>query len=298
MSSFEKRFGKYAIPNLPLYFIICYAIGYLLQLVFPVALNYLSLNPYYIIYHFQIWRIITWVLLPPGSFSFLTLIVLYFYYSIGRSLEQVWGTYRFNVYMFSGILFTIIGAFLFYAFSFISPELVLRWASNEFSFYFSTYYISMSIFLAFAATFPDMQIYIFFILPIKVKYLAVIYGALLIWQIISAVTTGNPVIAVAIVSSLLNFVIFFLTSRGKLTRSHGQVKRQYEFRRKTQSTGTQGNGRDSILTGRSGPVTRHKCAICGRTDQSNPELNFRFCSKCNGNYEYCEDHLFTHTHVQ
>ena len=117
MSNFEKKFGKYAIKNLSLILIMCYACGYLMKWINPGFFTYLYLNPYEIIHHFQIWRLLTWLIVPPDSFDFWTLLMLYFYYSIGTSLERTWGTYRYNVYIFSGILFTAVGAFILYGVS-------------------------------------------------------------------------------------------------------------------------------------------------------------------------------------
>ena len=110
--NFEKKFGKYAIKNLSLVLIIGYACGYVFQLIAPGIFDYLYLNPYEIIFLGQIWRLLSWLIVPPSSFGFFTLLMLYFYYSLGTTLERTWGTYRYNVYIFSGILFTIIGAFL------------------------------------------------------------------------------------------------------------------------------------------------------------------------------------------
>ena len=152
------------------------------------------------------------------------------------------------------------------------------WEHPPLEAYFSTYYVNMSIFLAFAATYPNMQVLLFFFIPIKIKILGIIYGALLIYQFIIGGIADRFVIA----ASLMNFIVFFFTSRGRIHMSPKQVKRRQEFRKEVKKTTK---------------ITRHKCAICGRTDESNPELEFRFCSKCNGNYEYCQDHLFTHTHV-
>ena len=299
MSNFEKKFGKYAIKNLSLILIMCYACGYLMKWINPGFFTYLYLNPYEIIHHFQIWRLLTWLIVPPDSFDFWTLLMLYFYYSIGTSLERTWGTYRYNVYIFSGILFTAVGAFILYGVS--SPlgvqSLGLWTTVNGYITYptmFSTYYVNMSIFLAYAATFPDYEVLLFFILPIKVKFLGIIYGAMLVYQFIvgygtsSALFYYNLGIRFVITASLLNFVVFFFTSRRKVRRgpiriTRQQAAKQQSFRHEAK---------------KSGSITRHKCAVCGRTDETNPELEFRFCSKCNGNYEYCQDHLFTHTHVQ
>lgn len=284
-SKFEKKFGKYAIHNLSLVLIICYACGYLFQMLYPNLLSYLYLNPYEIIFHGQVWRIFTWLIVPPSSFDFFTLLMLYFYYSLGTTLERTWGTYRYNVYIFSGILFTIFGAFLLFGYTWIfaGDSGMALWGTYQgyspLASMFSTYYVNMSIFLAFAATYPNMQILLFFFIPIRIKIMGIIYGALLIYQFI----VGGVAIRFVIGASLMNFVVFFFTSRGRIHMSPRQVKRRQEFRKEVK---------------KSTKITRHKCAICGRTEETNPELEFRFCSKCDGNYEYCQDHLFTHTHVK
>ena len=290
MSNFEKKFGKYAIKNISLVLILFYACGYLINWINPVMFNYLTLNPYAILFKGQIWRLITWLIIPPENFSFFTLIMLYFYYSIGTTLERTWGTYRYNLYLFLGFIFTAVGAFAMMGFVYLFQRDILfaMGAENYFavlSTMFSTYYVNMSIFLAFAATFPDMQVLLFFFIPIKVKILGIIYGVLLVYEFIAGV--GNKYLNAAnrfvIGASLLNFIVFFLTSRNMIHMSPKQVKRRQEFKREVKQ---------------SAKITRHKCAICGRTEETNPELEFRFCSKCDGNYEYCQDHLFTHAHVK
>ena len=100
MSNFEKKFGKYAIRNLSLVLIMCYAVGYIIQLINRGFLDYLTLNPFAIA-HGQIWRLVTWLIVPPDTSNFFfVIIMLFFYYSIGTSLERTWGTYRYNVYIF------------------------------------------------------------------------------------------------------------------------------------------------------------------------------------------------------
>ena len=288
MSNFEKRFGKYAIRNLSLMLIMCYAVGYLIALLDRSAgsnfLGYLTLDPYAIL-HGQVWRLVTWVIVPPGSLDPFTILMLFFYYSIGTSLERTWGTYRYNVYLLSGMLFTILGSFLWLGleFLFASGTVSPAYAAVYFrslSSAFSTYYINMSIFLAYAATFPNMQVLLMMIIPIKVKWLGIIYGVMLAYDFIFS---GSMLIRIAIGSSLLNFVIFFFTSRNHIHMSPKQMKRRAEFKQEVK---------------RNAPITKHKCAICGQTDQDDENLEFRFCSKCNGNYEYCQNHLFTHTHVK
>lgn len=281
MSNFEKKFGKYAISNLSLVLILCYVAGYVIQLLNSAfLLRYLTLDPYAIL-HGQVWRLVTWILVPPSSLDPFTIIMLLFYYNIGTSLERTWGTYRYNVYLFSGMLFTVVGSFVWLAVEyFVGGQTFIPLYISAVSRSFSTYYINMSIFLAFAATFPDVQILLMFLIPVKVKWLGILYGLVLVYDFLFA---GSLVTRIAIASSLLNFAIFFLTSRGHIHMSPRQMKRRADFQRDLR---------------RGSKVTKHKCAICGQTEDDDPDLEFRFCSKCNGNYEYCQEHLFTHEHVK
>ena len=289
MSPFERRFGKYAIKNLSFVLVLCYAVGYLLQMFARsnTLIFYLTLDPYEIL-HGQIWRLFTWILIPPPSGNiFFTLIMLYFYCSIGTTLERTWGTYRYNVYLFQGMLFTIAGSFLLLGYHYLFHGDILAAMGAEearryFLYacqYFSTYYINMSIFLAFAATFPDVQVLLMFIIPIKVKWLGVIYGVILLFEFLQTGVDGK----FAIAASLMNFAVFFFTSRNMMHMNPKQIHRRQEFKRDVR---------------RNTGITKHKCAICGRTEVDSPNLQFRFCSKCDGNYEYCEEHLYTHTHVK
>lgn len=301
LNKLEKKLGKYAIPNLSLYLILCYAAGYLIQLINSSFVGYLTLNPYAIL-RGQVWRLVSWVLIPPGSSNvFFLLIMLMLYYSLGTNLERTWGTFYYNVYIFGGILITVLASFLLAGwlavFDFpkvndltlmiygINPQgmgtlaKMQVWYQYDFWILFSTYYINMSIFLAFAATYPDMQVMIWFIIPMKVKYLGIVYVVLMILDILQ---TGW-LLAFTIGASLLNFIIFFMMTRGRPRRTIKQRKRQMEYRHAAKPKGG---------------ITRHKCAICGRTEEDDPTLEFRFCSKCEGNYEYCQNHLFTHEHVK
>ena len=286
----RRKLEKYAIPNLTLYLIICYGIGYLMQYLVPAGYQYLMLDPFLVLKG-QVWRLVTWILIPPDSSNiFFVLITLYLYYSLGGLLERIWGTYKYNVYLFSGLLFTILGAFVLCGYSVLmgaQPTMytglyLLNNGSAVYFGQFSTYYINMSIFLACAASIPDVQVLLMFIFPIKVKWLGIVYGIILLVNCIQ----GGIATWIVVIFSLLNFRVFFLRSKGKMHLSVGQIKRQQEFHQKMRSAGqTKG-------------ITRHKCAICGRTELDGDDLEFRFCSKCNGNYEYCQYHLFTHEHVK
>lgn len=264
ISKLERKFGKYAIPNLGTYIIIMYAIGFVLQMI--GYSGFMMLNPYSIL-HGQIWRLVTFVLLPPSTNLIFLFFTLYFYYMICKSLENVWGAFRFNLYYFTGVLLTILASFVVY-FVTGSPFVTM-----------GTYYLNLSLFLAFAACFPDMQVLLYMIVPIKIKWLAYLDAAYLLYMfIVSPLSTR-----VEIIVALLNFLLFFFASRNFKRISPREIHRRQTFKRETRQPSKE---------------TRHQCVVCHRTEKDDPNLEFRFCSKCEGNYEYCQDHLFTHTHIK
>ena len=289
--NWKWKLQQYAIPNLSLYLIICYGIGYVMQMLpYPIT-DLLVLDPFLIL-RGQVWRLVTWIFIPPErSNLFFVLIMLYLYYSLGNLLEQIWGTYKFNVFMFSGMLFTILGSFVLWLYCLVvgaqPVELggyLFYWLENgdvvSFA-QFSTYYINMSIFLACAASIPNVRVMLMFIFPIKIKWLGIIYGVILLFNCIE----GGFVTWVVVLFSLLNFLVFFIRSKGKMKLNPGQIKTRHDFRRKMR-----------VAEHEIRATTKHKCAICGKTEKDDDRLEFRFCSKCQGNYEYCQDHLFTHEH--
>ena len=278
----ERKFGRFGIPNLTIYMIVCYVIGYALMIVNPGILNWLSLEPAYIL-RGQVWRLVTWVLYPPSTSGVLwfAIAVLFFYYPIGTSLERTIGTFKYTLYILSGVIFTILGAFILY---FLLGGNVL--VGNV----FSTYYISLSTFLAYAMCYPDMQVLLMFIIPVKMKWKAIFYVVIVVYEMIQYIMAGAWYLVIPIVASLLNFIIFYFGTKDFSRYNPKEVHRRNEFRRAMEPQGRMKSG--------SGSVTKHKCAICGRTELDDPNLEFRFCSRCNGNYEYCQDHLFTHTHVK
>lgn len=271
INKLERKFGRFAIQNLSIWIIGAYVVGYTLLYMAPQLLGYLLLDPYMIFRGGEVWRLITWVVTPPGTSNVLLVaIMMLFYYSLGTSLERTWGAFRYNLYIFSGFFFTVLGCIIMY---FILGQPLFMGA------YFSTYYINLSIFLAFAALYPDMQVMLYFLIPVKIKWLAYLDVALLGWTMVSS----DWVTRVAIVVSLLNFILFFFSTRNYKTISPKEFQRRRAYR---QQTAARQN------------VTKHRCAVCGRTEKDGDHLEFRFCSKCEGNYEYCQDHLFTHQHVK
>lgn len=272
----DKKIGKFAIPNLMKVLIVCYIIGYVFQYAFPEFLSLLSLEPYYI-FKGQIWRLITWIIIPTGASNiFFTLIMLFFYYSIGTNLEKIWGDFKFNLYIFGGIFFTNMAAILLYFILGSQTNFLLSMSGL-----FSAYYINLSLFLAFALTYPEHEILLMFVIPVKMKWMGLIYGVLQVYSIF----TENWVGKTAIIASLLNFIIFFMMTKSYKHISPKEIKRKAEFKKQVREV--------------SMPMrARHQCTICGRTDLEFPDLEFRYCSKCDGNYEYCQDHLFTHEHIK
>ena len=276
----ERKFGRFGVENLTMYVIICYVVGYFLAYFNPSLLSMLSLEPALIL-RGQIWRIITWVIYPPSMSNVLWFVIaiVFFYYPIGTSLERTWGSFRYTLYIFSGILFSVIGSFILY---FIT-------GAYGIGSLFNTYYISLSVFLAYALSYPDMQILLWFVIPIKMKWMAIVYGVMVLYDMITYLRMGLWVYVVPIIASLLNFVLFFFSTRNVQRYNPKEVHRRREFKKAVAQ---------SRVNPATGGITKHKCAICGRTEKDDPNLEFRFCSKCNGNYEYCQDHLFTHQHVK
>ena len=277
LNKLERKLGRHAIPNLILWLLAGYAIGFTLAYTAPEVLSLMTLEPYYIL-RGQVWRLITWVLMPPDTSLLFAVIMMLFYYQLGQSLERTWGSFRFNVYIFGGILFTVIGAFVLYGIFYALNGIPVTGMGA----FFTTNYINMSIFLAFAVCYPNMQVYLYFIVPVKMKWLAVVYGGLIVFSLIQTNWAG----AVAIISSLLNFLVFYVSTRDFHRISPKEIHRRQAFKSQMRQSAPRPG------------ITKHKCAICGRTEKDDPALDFRFCSKCEGNYEYCQDHLFSHQHVR
>lgn len=265
----ERNFGKYAVPNLMYYIILMYGAGIVIDLVMPgLYYQYLCLDAAAIL-RGQVWRLVTFLICPPSSGIFFNLIAMFLYYSLGTTLERVWGTFRFNLYFFSGILFHIIAAFVIYFLMGVSVPL-------------TPFYLNNSLFLAFAATFPQMQFYLYGLLPIRAYWLGIFIGAEFLYEFLF----GGLIARICIGLALMNFVIFFMMTRNYSKISPREIKRKQKFK-------------SDMKTAQAEKIrlTHHKCAVCGRTEKDDPNLEFRYCSKCEGNLEYCMDHLYTHKHV-
>lgn len=273
----HPRFG---IPNLMRVIVIGNVAVYVLMLLTQAndanALSFLTFNLNALL-HGEVWRLVTFVFVPAYSSPFALLISLYFYYWIGSTLEHQWGTAKFNLYYISGALLTVLGVVLA---SLITGNPYLTAAG--------TGYVNLSMFFAFAFLFPDTTVLLFFILPVKMKWLAYLDGALFAFDIIKAIGAHNWAGVVLPIVALLNFAVFiwpevhYLKERAKYQNSRKTV----QFRQAQQQQAKQAQQQGY----------RHKCAVCGRTDTDYPDLQFRYCSKCVGYHCFCQDHIFNHVH--
>ena len=287
LDKLERKFGRYAIPHLTIVLLATYVIGYFLQL---TGLSfYLILDPGLVLQG-QIWRLVTWILMPPPVSSLIAaLLMLFVFYQFGMILENTWGDFRFNFFVFSGILLTIIGAFVAYFIKMAAGWTMISYYST-YLYSYNTYYIAMSILLAVAAMYPDMTVRLYFIIPIRFKWVAVIDIVFLLYECFQAYQYGIITTVVMIICSLINLIWFLMLMRRFQSPAGAarQHRRQAQFQR---------SYREGERAHKSSGITKHRCAVCGRTEKDGADLEFRFCSKCNGNYEYCQDHLFTHKHI-
>lgn len=292
---FDKFVSRIAVPNLMRYLVAIYITGYCLGLIYPSFFyEWLMLDVDKLL-HGQIWRLFTFVLGPLYSgydlkTIFLFAIMCFFYYSIGNTLERVLGTVRFCRFMYGGFLLNILGVFIFYGATYLIYGFGI-------SYFIDLNYVNLSMFLVYGFLFPDQIFYIYFLIPVKAKYLAIfdlaVEGIIIVLAFLSGFWSGVRAL-IMILLSIGNFVIFFFNVRKDLRAR--VLFRRAAFRRNI--------AKASVPTKRPGPrgsemtFTRHKCAVCGITEEDAPDMEFRFCTKCNGSYEYCKDHLFTHSHVQ
>ena len=263
---FCSRHPDFGVRDLMKYVAIANVAFWILGAVNPVLAGYLTFDPALVL-RGQIWRVITFALCPP-SMGVLAFVAIYFYYWIGSILERQWGTPQFNIYFFAGLILTLLYGFLVYFIT--GTRLVL-----------DAQYVYLSMFFSFAVLFPNMEVLLFFILPIKIKWLALVDAAYFLLEVFRLPFPAKllPVVAV------LNFFIF---CGGDLLRSlpRRPSANTVNFRRESQR----------IRREQGQQLYTHKCAVCGRTDKTNPELEFRYCSRCAGYHCFCQDHINSHIH--
>ncbi len=255
LDTLEKKLRRYAIPNLTLYIIAGQVLFFIFALSGRFILERVLLIPSLVMAG-EWWRLITFLFVPPFTNPMIFIIFAWYLFDLmGSALEGHWGAFRYNLYILVGYIVTVAVTFLF-------PYSA---ATNLF--------IGGSVFLAFAFLYPDFQLYIFFILPVKIKWLALLTWLGYAYEIIF----GSWHQRVLVLASISNFLLFFgkdITWRIKTGR------------RRMSEQARQFSGKKEAF---------HTCASCGVTDISHPQMEFRYCSECGG-LGYCKDHIFNHMH--
>jgi hypothetical protein len=257
LDKLERKFGRYAIRGLMHYIVWISGFVFILMMVNGQYIKMLELDPH-LVRQGQLWRLVTYIFIPPLTSPIFVIFALLLYYTIGGALEQEWGSFRFNVYYFLGMIGTTAAVFITGGSA-------------------TSTYINLSLFLAFARIYPDFELRIYFILPVKIKYLAWIS-----WAYIGFTVLFSPHMSlkIAAVVSIINYFIFF--GRDIVTRFRNKGNAYNNKRRFQQQM----------------PVIKnfHRCEVCGITENDNPNMEFRYCSTCKGLHEYCMDHLRNHEH--
>jgi len=285
LDKMEQRMKWLRKPQLILFMLGAYVVGFILNYILPSLMYYFYFNPA-LIFQGQVWRIITFLLVPNTDSFFLALITCFIYFSITRSLEQVIGRFRVNFFLILGVILQIVFGFIYY-FVFASNVQLMMYA--QYVMILNPYYLYAMLFVLFALLFPDARFLFMFIIPIRGKFLVFVTMGLYVLDVVQAFANGNAaygwMLVAMIVAAVLTIVIFWLMSDAPAKKSRRQ--REYDNVVNMRSASRNANAKREA---------RHKCAICGRTELTDPNLEFRYCSKCIGNYEYCTEHLYTHIH--
>ena len=294
MRNLRSRFERFCyrnrnkgISNLMLYITLGSALVYVMSMIDESATLYYALCfDRNLILQGQVWRLFSYVFTYDGGNVIWTAVGLLCYFSLGRAMENVWGTCRFNLFYLTGVVMMDIFCMLFGGYANIS-------------------YLNMSLFLGYATLYPNAQFLLFFIIPVKAWIFALIDLAITLYNVILLTAMGAipynlfPLVAIA------NYFLFFGKDVVNVIPMSWQVNFRRLFKKKKsyapKPTGTvpfptAGSYRATTSSVKA-PYT-HKCTVCGRTDVTNPELEFRYCSRCNGYHCYCEDHISNHAHIE
>ncbi len=285
LSRWLSRFS-YNHPNLSIEGLIRYVVaGNMLVFILDlfshgVFHNFLTFVPGYILQG-QIWRVVTFIFVPM-SFNVLNFILsTVFFYVMGTRLEGAWGSARFTLYYGLGVLLNILVGFLLP----VVDPIYRMFPTADMS------YLHLAMFFAYATLYPDLQVLAAFFIPVRIKWLALLDAALFLYKIMFYLSYGQFAMAFLPVVAIFNYLIFFwddlmeVLNRGKARAVHQHSAQTINFKKAQKE-----------LRQRRGYL--HKCSVCGVTDQDDPSMEFRYCSKCNGYYCYCANHINNHAHVQ
>ncbi|VYU00059.1 hypothetical protein [Clostridium tertium] len=262
LNKLERKIGRFYIKNLMLIIIAGTILVYAFSMMAPDSnlINNIILDPSKVM-EGEVWRLVTFIFVPSSLNIISFIFGLYFNYLAGTGLENEWGEFKFNFYYFVGMITTIIVS-------------MITGVSATGS------YINMSLFLAFAMIYPNFQVLLFYIIPVKVKYLAIldwVFIGLRFIGFLSIFSIGGMLITLV---PVLNFFIFFGKQLVTGTRSNAtNFKRQQKFKSQVRPL--------EVL---------HRCVVCGITEADDPKMEFRYCSKCSGKQCYCINHIRDHEH--
>ena len=293
MKSLRRKFNQFCyqnrnkgIPNLMLYISIGTAIVYVLSQMDKSSTLYNALCfDRDLILQGQVWRLFTYVFTFNAGNILFMLVSLLCYFSLGRAMENSWGTFRFNLFYFTGVVMMDIFCMLFGGFR------------------ADVYYLNMSLFLGYATLYPNAGFLLFFIIPVK-AWIFALFDLIITFSDVVRLTVAGlfpynlfPLIAIA------NYFLFFGKDVVNVIPLSWRINAGRLFKKKpgTKKTGTvpfPTAGSYQATTAKVQAPYTHKCTVCGRTDVTNPELEFRYCSRCNGYHCYCEEHISNHTHIE
>lgn len=279
---FCAKHPNFGIPNLMkiiVYLqIAVYVVGMITGLVLGQSwIDYLEFVPAYIVKG-QVWRLVTWVVVPNASSPFMLLLTCYFYYWIATMLEREWGTARFSLFYFSGMVLSV-------ALGMVLGVVALS-QYNALAYMNLSQYLNLSIFLVLAVLYGEMQVLLFFVVPVKMKWMALIDVVLVVMDMVDMVRLGFGLLALVPLASFVNFFIFtwpFWRVKLGIVRHKTNPKVIHFKQAQKKAQETKGY--------------HHKCAVCGITDADDPDMEFRYCSKCDGYYCYCSNHINNHVHI-
>ena len=313
MKNLRQRFERFCyrnrdkgIPNLMLYIALGNALVLIMSMMNNGTVLYELLRfDKYLILQGQVWRLVTYVFTQSGG-GFIELIFLYFFYMLGRHVENSMGTIKFNLFYFSGVILMDVFAMIFCPIAYDG-----MWVTAEEHIFLNNvlhvysgmaYYLHLSLILTFATAYPDSQFMIFFIIPVKAWLIALVY---LLLEFIAIFNLSFPVMYfphnLFPLVALANYLLFTGKDIVNLLPLSWRVKAGRGGRKKQKKAKVvpfpSAGSYEATVAKPKEPYT-HRCAVCGRTDVSNPELEFRYCSRCNGYHCYCEDHISNHSHVE
>jgi membrane associated rhomboid family serine protease len=269
---------NFGVKNLILYIVVGNLVVWLFSLMDTTQLltDYLAFDAAAVFTKGQVWRLLTFVIVPSST-SFWTLFALYFYYWIGSALEKYWGKGKFTIYYLIGVVLTVVFG-------------ILVWLITDMSTGLTASYVNLSMFFAFATLFPDVVVLLFFIIPIKIKWLAIVDAVFFVGAVISMFSHSYGLLSLLPVVAILNYLLFcgdwlFDYLRPERVRRRRNV---IDYKKAAKKYNKQ----------QASKPYNHKCEVCGRTDADYPDLEFRFCSRCEGYHCFCIDHINNHVHFK